>query len=92
MEVTNATIRTVSDLRARWAGVVSQGTVFSAAGAWPLLGFLAYGADGAARAELAEAVGFPAQEAVGRARDPGPRLRRPAGEPDAATADVRPTR
>lgn len=38
MEVTNATIRTVSDLTARWAAMASQGTVFSAAGVWPLPG------------------------------------------------------
>ncbi|WP_369248955.1 serpin family protein [Streptomyces sp. R41] len=69
MEVTNATIRTVNGLTARWAGVVSDGTLFSAAGVWPLLGFLADGADGAARTELAEVVGFPAQEAAYRARE-----------------------
>lgn len=68
MAVTNTTIRAANDLAARWAGVMSQGTVFSAAGVWPLLGFLADGADGAARAELARAVGFPAEEAAYRAR------------------------
>ncbi|MFF4351691.1 serpin family protein [Streptomyces sp. NPDC001530] len=69
MEVTNATIPAVNGLTARWAGVVSDGTVFSAAGVWPLLGFLADGAGGAARAELAEAVGCPAEEAAYRARE-----------------------
>lgn len=58
MRVTNATIRAVNGLTARWAGQASGGTVFSAAGVWPLLAFLADGAGGAARAELAEAVGL----------------------------------
>ncbi|WSV18838.1 hypothetical protein OG588_32405 [Streptomyces prunicolor] len=42
-------------LTARWAGVADGGTVFSAAGVWPLLALLADGAGGAARAELADA-------------------------------------
>ncbi|WP_367326157.1 serpin family protein [Streptomyces sp. HUAS ZL42] len=45
------------------------GTVFSAAGVWPLLAFLADGAAGAARAELAEALGLPAEQAAGAARE-----------------------
>ncbi|MCX5360993.1 proteinase inhibitor I4 serpin [Streptomyces sp. NBC_00124] len=69
MAVTNATIRAVNDLTARWAGVSEGGTVFSAAGVWPLLAFLADGAGGAARGELAEAVGMPAEEAAGAARE-----------------------
>ncbi|MFV6027530.1 serpin family protein [Streptomyces sp. NPDC056264] len=44
------------------------GTVLSAAGLWPLLGFLADGAAGAARAELEEALGLRAEEAAGAAR------------------------
>ncbi|MEV7890461.1 serpin family protein [Streptomyces sp. NPDC002817] len=69
MAVTNATIRAVNDLTARWAGASQGGTVFSAAGVWPLLAFLADGAGGAARSELAEAVGMPAEEAAGAARE-----------------------
>ncbi|KKD05601.1 serpin family protein [Streptomyces sp. WM6386] len=69
MAVTNATIRAVNDLTARWAGASEGGTVFSAAGVWPLLAFLADGAGGAARGELAEAVGMPAEEAAGAARE-----------------------
>ncbi|WP_343243954.1 serpin family protein [Streptomyces sp. SID13726] len=43
--------------------------MFSAAGVWPLLAFLADGAAGAARDELAGAVGLPAGEAAGAARE-----------------------
>ncbi|WP_321170602.1 serpin family protein [Streptomyces sp. Je 1-369] len=45
-----------------------RGTVFSAPGVWPLLAFLADGAAGAPRAELAEAVGLPADESASAAR------------------------
>ncbi|MER5403363.1 serpin family protein [Streptomyces sp. NPDC002769] len=69
MRITNTTIRAVNGLTARWAGAVSDGTVFSAAGVWPLLAFLADGAGGAARAELAEAVGLPAGEAASAGRE-----------------------
>ncbi|MFJ2232403.1 serpin family protein [Streptomyces sp. NPDC087859] len=69
MAVTNATIRAVNDLTARWAKASEGGTVFSAAGVWPLLAFLADGAGGTARGELAEAVGMPAEEAAGAARE-----------------------
>ncbi|MEU1037572.1 serpin family protein [Streptomyces sp. NPDC005907] len=69
MRVTNATIRAVNGLTARWAETVSGATVFSAAGVWPLLGLLADGAGGAARAELTEAVGLPAEESAARARE-----------------------
>lgn len=72
MGVTNATIRAVNGLTARWAGAsgaAADGTVLSAAGVWPLLAFLADGADGAAREELADAVGLPADEAAGAARE-----------------------
>ncbi|MET9542878.1 serpin family protein [Streptomyces sp. NPDC006553] len=44
------------------------GTVLSAAGLWPLLGFLADGAAGPTRAELEEALGLRAAEAAGAAR------------------------
>ncbi|MFE7269432.1 serpin family protein [Streptomyces sp. NPDC057623] len=75
MRVTNATIRAVNGLTARWAAAVRNSepgggnTVFSAAGVWPLLAFLADGAGGAARAELADAVGLPADRAAGAARE-----------------------
>lgn len=69
MRSTNATIRAVNGLTSRWAGAAPTGTVFSAAGVWPLLGFLADGAGGAARAELAEAVGVPAEHAAFAARE-----------------------
>lgn len=75
MRVTNATIRTVNALTSRWARAVPAsegaggGTVLSAAGVWPLLAFLADGAGGTARAELAEALGLPADEAAGAARE-----------------------
>ena len=58
MPVTNATIGAVNGLTARWAA--DGGTVFSAAGVWPLLAFLADGAAGRAQAEPAEALGVPA--------------------------------
>ncbi|MDC0772893.1 serpin family protein [Streptomyces sp. HD] len=72
MGVTNATIRAVNGLTARWAGAsgaAEGGTVLSAAGVWPLLAFLADGAGGAARAELADALGLPADEAAFAARE-----------------------
>ncbi|MEU0025491.1 serpin family protein [Streptomyces sp. NPDC006335] len=47
----------------------SGGTVFSAAGVWPLLAFLADGAQGTARAELARALGVPADQAAAAARE-----------------------
>ncbi|MFI6459308.1 serpin family protein [Streptomyces sp. NPDC050538] len=56
-------------LTARWADAVTGGSVFSAAGVWPLLAFLADGASGAARAELADAVGMPADQAAAAARE-----------------------
>ncbi|MBK3581752.1 proteinase inhibitor I4 serpin [Streptomyces sp. MBT65] len=43
--------------------------MFSAAGVWPLLALLADGAGGAARAELADAVGMPADESAAAARE-----------------------
>ncbi|MEV1063258.1 serpin family protein [Streptomyces sp. NPDC050263] len=68
MAITKATIQAVNALTCRWAGVVDGGSVFSAAGAWPLLAFLADGATGPAREELAEALGVPADEAAHAAR------------------------
>ncbi|WP_327317621.1 serpin family protein [Streptomyces sp. NBC_01235] len=72
MVITNATIRAVNGLTARWAGVVDgdgRGSVFSAAGVWPLLAFLADGASGPAREELAVALGVPAGEAAAAGRE-----------------------
>ncbi|MFD8805143.1 serpin family protein [Streptomyces sp. NPDC059597] len=63
------TVRAVNGLTARWAWETpADGTVFSAAGAWPLLAFLADGAGGPARAELSEALGVPAEHAASAAR------------------------
>ncbi|MFF4487237.1 serpin family protein [Streptomyces sp. NPDC001544] len=69
MRVASATVRALNRLTARWAGAVDGGTVFSAAGVWPLLAFLADGATGPARAELTEALGLPADQAAGAARE-----------------------
>ncbi|WP_327407095.1 serpin family protein [Streptomyces sp. NBC_01288] len=63
------TVDAVNRLTARWAGSVTGCSVFSAAGVWPLLAFLADGAWGAARAELADAVGVPADQAAAAARE-----------------------
>jgi serine protease inhibitor len=63
------TVRAVNGLTARWAGVSESGTVFSAAGVWPLLAHLADGAEGPARAELAEALGLDAGQAAAAARE-----------------------
>ncbi|OQR61260.1 proteinase inhibitor I4 serpin [Streptomyces maremycinicus] len=65
MGVASKTVRAVNGLTARWAAAAEGGTAFSAAGVWPLLAYLADGAKGAARAELAETLGLPA----GRAAD-----------------------
>ncbi|ARF52827.1 serpin family protein [Streptomyces gilvosporeus] len=69
MGVATTTVRAVNGLTARWAGASEGGTVFSAAGVWPLLAHLADGAEGAARAELAEALGLSAGQAAGAARE-----------------------
>lgn len=66
-----ATVRAVNRLAARWAAALPPApgnTVFSAAGVWPLLAFLADGARGRARDELAEALGVRADEAAGAGR------------------------
>lgn len=63
------TVDAVNRLAARWADAVGGGAVFSAAGVWPLLAFLADGASGAAREELADAVGMPADQAGAAARE-----------------------
>ncbi|MFJ6390510.1 serpin family protein [Streptomyces sp. NPDC091972] len=69
MPITGGTTQAVNGLTARWAGVCSAGTVFSAAGVWPLLAFLADAAQGPARAELARALGVPAEQAGAAARE-----------------------
>ncbi|RZU44271.1 serine protease inhibitor [Streptomyces sp. BK022] len=68
--MSGAGIRAVNGLTARWARTVAadDGTVFSAAGVWPLLAFLADGAAGQARADLSEALGAPADVAASAAR------------------------
>ncbi|GAB2724763.1 hypothetical protein [Streptomyces bullii] len=67
--MTNAAIQAVNGLTARWASQVSASTVVSAAGARPLLGFLADGAGGEGRAELAAVLGVPVRQAAYGARE-----------------------
>ncbi|MEU0007597.1 serpin family protein [Streptomyces sp. NPDC006314] len=62
-------VQAVNGLTARWAASTQGGTVFSAAGVWPLLAFLADGAADPARAELARALGVPAGQAAATARE-----------------------
>ncbi|MFH7597810.1 serpin family protein [Streptomyces racemochromogenes] len=71
MSMRISTVRAVNRLTARWAGAHGgdTGTVFTAAGVWPLLAPLADGAAGPARAELAEALGLPADRAAEAARE-----------------------
>ncbi|MFC9506898.1 serpin family protein [Streptomyces sp. NPDC057002] len=69
MGVTATTVRAVNGLTARWAAASDDCTAFSAAGVWPLLAHLADGAEGAARAELAEALGLPAGQAAHAANE-----------------------
>jgi hypothetical protein len=68
-KVTAQTVRHVNGLTARWAHALPEGTVFSGPGLWPLLSFLADGAAGPARAELAGALGVPAEHAAAAARE-----------------------
>lgn len=68
-EATSAAIVAVNRLTARWAGTCDgDGTVLSGLGVWPLLAAIADPAGGAARDELAEAVGFPAAQGPDAAR------------------------
>ncbi|MFF6877682.1 serpin family protein [Streptomyces sp. NPDC012474] len=69
MRSTDTAVRAANRLTARWASEVRAGTVFSAAGVWPLLALLADGAAGAAREELEEALGLPAGQAGAAARE-----------------------
>ncbi|MEU0966872.1 hypothetical protein ABZ357_16155 [Streptomyces sp. NPDC005917] len=59
-------MRAVNAPAARWAAASQDGTVFSAAGVWPPP---AFPADGRALAEPAGALGLPAEEAAGPARE-----------------------
>ncbi|MFD9411137.1 hypothetical protein ACFWBN_29495 [Streptomyces sp. NPDC059989] len=69
----NSTVRAVNRLTKRWAAAQppagDTGTVFTAAGIWPLLALLADGSGGPARAELAEALGIPVGAAAGAGRE-----------------------
>ncbi|MGW2675675.1 serpin family protein [Streptomyces sp. NPDC001436] len=71
MSMRNSTVRAVNRLTARWAEAHREeaGTVFTAAGVWPLLAPLADGAAGPAREELAQALGLPADRAAEAARE-----------------------
>ncbi|MFE7096638.1 serpin family protein [Streptomyces erythrochromogenes] len=69
---TDSTVRAVNHLTTLWAAQAASGasgTVFTAAGVWPLLALLADGAGGPARDELAQALGIPAEDAAGAARE-----------------------
>ncbi|MER5758276.1 serpin family protein [Streptomyces sp. NPDC002082] len=65
------TVRAVNALTSHWAGHAADGTgtVFTAAGVWPLLALLADGAAGPARTELEQALGIPADTAAEAARE-----------------------
>ncbi|MFJ9646485.1 serpin family protein [Streptomyces sp. NPDC101206] len=74
MSARNSTVRAVNRLTSRWAEAAvapdgRTGTVLTAAGVWPLLALLADGAAGPARAELAGALGIPADGASAAARE-----------------------
>ncbi|WP_431676720.1 serpin family protein [Kitasatospora sp. KL5] len=71
MGTTETTAQAVGRLTADWTRIVdgSSGTVFTAVGVWPLLAFLAAGADEPVRRELEEVLGAHAEDAAGRARD-----------------------
>ncbi|MEU1333290.1 serpin family protein [Streptomyces sp. NPDC005865] len=71
ISTTGGVLQAVNGLTSRWAATASpdRGTVFSAPGVWPLLALLADGAGGAARAELADAVGLLAHETAAGARE-----------------------
>ncbi|MFJ8039912.1 serpin family protein [Kitasatospora sp. NPDC096147] len=64
-------VRAVNALTARWAEVErgAPGTVLSGLGVWPLLAFLATGAEGRVRAGLERAVGAPAGRGAQQARE-----------------------
>ncbi|MFW6690751.1 hypothetical protein [Streptomyces sp. MAR4 CNX-425] len=71
-EIPRPTVLAVGAMTARWARAAvrdGRGTVLTAAGLWPPAALLAGAADGPARAELAEALGVPAQDAVAAGRE-----------------------
>ncbi|MFD6109428.1 serpin family protein [Streptomyces yangpuensis] len=71
-KTSGTTVRAVNHLTTRWASRAAsgaEGTVFTAAGVWPLLALLADGAGGPAREELTQALGIPAEDAAGAARE-----------------------
>ncbi|MFM9372020.1 serpin family protein [Streptomyces sp. Da 82-17] len=70
MTVNRGTVRALNALTARWAHAApaQEGTVFAAAGVWPLLGLLAEGADAAVRGELTRTLGLPPDRAGRAAR------------------------
>lgn len=66
--VPDTSVAAANRLARRWAGTIPDGSaVQSAAVLWPLLGLLAGPAAGPVRADLAEALGLPAEEAGGAA-------------------------
>ncbi|MFI8997599.1 serpin family protein [Streptomyces sp. NPDC053542] len=74
--VAPTTVRAVNAMTAGWAraaagegGGAERGTVLTTAGVWPLLALLAGPAHGPARAELAAALGVPAESAAAAGRE-----------------------
>lgn len=68
-EAISTAVAAANRLTARWAETCDGGgTVLSGLGVWPLLAAIADPASGAARGELARAVGFPAAEGPEAAR------------------------
>lgn len=62
-DATPAVVAAANRLTARWAETCDgRGTVLSGLGVWPLLAAIADPASGAAREELARAIGFPAAD------------------------------
>jgi serine protease inhibitor len=60
----------INGLTKRWSATAGpRSAVWSALGVWPLLAFLADGADDATRTELAAALGLAPEDAAGAARD-----------------------
>ncbi|GLW73307.1 hypothetical protein Kpho02_56060 [Kitasatospora phosalacinea] len=74
-------VEQVNALGARWGRELdfAAGQVWTALGVWPLLAVLAAGADGPARAELAGALGVPAEQSPALARELLARLRKVPG-------------
>lgn len=68
-EAISAAVSAANRLTARWAETCDpRGTVLSGLGVWPLLAAIADPASGAAREELARAIGLPAAEGPDAAR------------------------